>query len=87
MLKLSQIQEIIEVPSFSSDAQSFLERIIQEFDMNEALEVKKIEKVTNHDVKAVEYFLKQRCKSCPEVAKVSFLIFYKMSIVISLIKK
>ena len=76
LLKLSQIQEITEVPSFSSEAQSFLERIIHEFDINDALEVKKIEKVTNHDVKAVEYFLKQRCKSCPEVAKVSFLIFY-----------
>ncbi|KAG1338829.1 Adenylosuccinate lyase [Cocos nucifera] len=70
LLKLSQIQEITEVPSFSSEAQSFLERIIREFDINDALAVKKIEKVTNHDVKAVEYFLKQRCKSCPEVAKV-----------------
>jgi adenylosuccinate lyase len=33
--------------------------------------VKKIEKITNHDVKAVEYFLKQRCSSNPEIAKVS----------------
>ncbi|WOL04880.1 hypothetical protein Cni_G13602 [Canna indica] len=70
LLKLSQIPEITEVPEFSQDAQSFLERIISDFDINDALEVKKIEKVTNHDVKAVEYYLKQRCKSHPEIAKV-----------------
>ncbi|KAG2703736.1 hypothetical protein I3760_06G150600 [Carya illinoinensis] len=38
--------------------------------MNDALEIKTIEKVTNHDVKAVEYFLKQKCQSDPEIAKV-----------------
>lgn len=38
--------------------------------MDDALEVKKIERVTNHDVKAVEYFLKQKCESHPEIAKV-----------------
>ncbi|MCD7447337.1 hypothetical protein HAX54_027201 [Datura stramonium] len=44
--------------------------------MNDALEVKKIERVTNHDVKAVEYFLKQRCQSHPEIIKVlEFLHF------------
>lgn len=70
LIKLSQIPEIKEVPNFSEEAESFLERIILRFDVNDALEVKKIEKVTNHDVKAVEYFLKQKCKSCPEVAEV-----------------
>ncbi|KAJ8466909.1 hypothetical protein OPV22_029461 [Ensete ventricosum] len=70
LLKLSEVPEITEVPQFSLDAQSFLEKIIQDFDINDALEVKKIEKITNHDVKAVEYYLKQRCKSHPEIAKV-----------------
>ncbi|KAK7258763.1 hypothetical protein RIF29_24348 [Crotalaria pallida] len=70
LLKLSQIHEIIEVPSFSEDAKSFLQGLIDGFSVNDALEIKNIEKVTNHDVKAVEYFLKQKCQSNAEVAKV-----------------
>ncbi|XP_010529175.1 PREDICTED: uncharacterized protein LOC104806141 [Tarenaya hassleriana] len=70
LLKLSQIPEVPEVPSFSSEAQTYLQGIIDGFSMNDAWEVKKIEKVTNHDVKAVEYFLKQKCQSHPEIAKV-----------------
>ncbi|MQL98331.1 hypothetical protein Taro_031042 [Colocasia esculenta] len=70
LLKLSEIPEIAEVPSFSEDARSFLDRVIYNFDQNDALEVKNIEKVTNHDVKAVEYFLKKKCRSHTEIAKV-----------------
>ncbi|KAK3230845.1 hypothetical protein Dsin_002726 [Dipteronia sinensis] len=70
LLKLSQIPEVIEVPNFSEEAQSFLQVLIDGFSMDDALEVKNIEKVTNHDVKAVEYFLKQKCQSQPEIAKV-----------------
>ncbi|CAN6325412.1 unnamed protein product [Urochloa humidicola] len=71
LLKLSQIPQITEVPPFSEEAQLFLNGIIQDFCIDDAKEVKKIEKITNHDVKAVEYFLKQRCSSNPEIAKVS----------------
>jgi adenylosuccinate lyase len=59
------------VPPFSEDAQLFLDAIIQNFCIDDAKEVKKIEKITNHDVKAVEYFLKQKCSSNAEIAKVS----------------
>lgn len=71
MLKLSQIPEITEVPSFSEEAEAYLEGLIDGFSMGDALEVKNIEKVTNHDVKAVEYFLKKKCQSHPEIAKVT----------------
>jgi adenylosuccinate lyase len=70
LVKLSQILQVIEVPSFSKEALNFLQGLIDGFTMDDALEVKKIERVTNHDVKAVEYFLKQKCQSQPEVAKV-----------------
>ncbi|EFH61817.1 hypothetical protein ARALYDRAFT_898833 [Arabidopsis lyrata subsp. lyrata] len=70
LLKLSNIPQVTEVPSFSKEAQIYLHGIIDGFSMDDALEVKKIEKVTNHDVKAVEYFLKQKCESHPEIAKV-----------------
>ncbi|XP_027330884.1 uncharacterized protein LOC113846612 isoform X2 [Abrus precatorius] len=69
-VELSQIPEIVEIPSFSEDAVSFLRGLIDEFSVNDALEIKSIERVTNHDVKAVEYFLKQKCQSNAEVAKV-----------------
>ncbi|KAJ4809120.1 Adenylosuccinate lyase [Rhynchospora pubera] len=70
LLKLSEIPEVKDVPTFSQDARTYLENIIQEFNVNEALEVKKIEEFTNHDVKAVVYYLKQKCKSHTEVSKV-----------------
>ncbi|XP_022995458.1 uncharacterized protein LOC111490986 [Cucurbita maxima] len=70
LLKLSQIPEIVEVPRFSEDASAFLQGLIDNFCEDDALEIKSIEKVTNHDVKAVEYFLKQRCQSHPEISKV-----------------
>lgn len=79
MLKLSQIPEVIEVPSFSEDAHSYLEGLADGFCMTDALEVKKIEKTTNHDVKAVEYFLKQKCQSNPEIAKVWILPFWLLT--------
>ncbi|KAL5545221.1 hypothetical protein UlMin_009005 [Ulmus minor] len=70
LLKLSQTPEVVEVPRFSNEATSFLLGIINGFVVDDAWEVKEIEKVTNHDVKAVEYFLKQKCQSHPEIAKV-----------------
>ncbi|XP_059666371.1 uncharacterized protein LOC132312135 [Cornus florida] len=70
LLKLSQIPEVTEVPSFTREAQSYLQGLIDGFSISDAMEVKKIEKVTNHDVKAVEYFLKQKCQAHPEIVKV-----------------
>lgn len=76
LLKLSQIPEVIEVPNFSEDAQSYLQGIIDGFSIKDAREVKRIEMTTNHDVKAVEYFLKQRSSSHPEIAKVGTIRVY-----------
>lgn len=53
---------ILEVPPFSKDTQAFLESIITDFSMEDAERVKDIEKKTQHDVKAVEYFLKEKFK-------------------------
>ncbi|KAL6129181.1 hypothetical protein ACLB2K_072534 [Fragaria x ananassa] len=61
---------VIEVTGLGETAHSFLQEIIDGFSIDDALEIKEIEKVRNHDVKAVEYFLKQRCKYHPEIAKV-----------------
>ncbi|AES81446.2 adenylosuccinate lyase [Medicago truncatula] len=70
LLKLSEINEVTEVPAFSEDAKSFLKGLIDDFSEDDVKEIKKFERITNHDVKAVEYFLKQKCQSNAEIAKV-----------------
>nr|WP_207123908.1 adenylosuccinate lyase [Halorhodospira abdelmalekii] len=59
---------IAEVPALSSDAEAFLERLLNDFDHNEARRIKAIEATTNHDVKAVEYYLKERLGEHAELA-------------------
>ncbi|KAJ0771934.1 putative adenylosuccinate lyase [Helianthus annuus] len=70
LLKLSQIPEVVEVPKFSNEAEAKLQGLIDGFNEADAIQVKNIEKITNHDVKAVEYFLKTKCQEDPEMAKV-----------------
>lgn len=55
---LSEEKNIPEVPPFSSKAQSFLENVIKQFTPVEAGKIKDIEKTTQHDVKALEYYIK-----------------------------
>ena len=51
---------IPQLKNFDSKKFKKLRKIYQEFSHEDAIEIKKIEKVTNHDVKAVEYFIKKR---------------------------
>ena len=60
--------DIPELPPLSDAANAFLDELIDDFDENAARRVKDIEAVTNHDVKAVEYFLKERFAELPELA-------------------
>jgi adenylosuccinate lyase len=62
---------IAEVPEFSAAAIAFLDGIVDNFSEADAARVKEIEATTNHDVKAVEYFLKERCKQNDEIHRVS----------------
>jgi len=68
---LAKEANIAEVPSFSADTNSQLNSIIDNFSVDDAEAVKSIEATTNHDVKAVEYFLKQSTDSIAEVKAVS----------------
>ena len=62
---LANQEKIIEVPPFSASAQALLNGLVDNFSETDALRVKDIEKTTNHDVKAVEYLLKEKiCRSC-----------------------
>ncbi len=62
---------IAEVPAFSDEATAMLDAIADTFSVADAERVKAIEAVTNHDVKAVEYFLKERTQSSAEIAAVA----------------
>ncbi len=68
---LSNESNIAEVPAFSIEANKQLDAIIENFSVADAEAVKKIEATTNHDVKAVEYFLKQSSDSISDVKAVS----------------
>ena len=59
-----------EFPALSQVARAYLQTLIEEFSEDHARQIKDIEKTTNHDVKAVEYWLKARCEKQPELARV-----------------
>src|SRR5690242_6062629 len=65
---LAEEVEIGEVPAFSAETRTQLEAAASGFRAEDAERVKAIERTTNHDVKAVEYWLKQRFADAPEVA-------------------
>lgn len=74
--RLSANSDIQEVPELSSEATGFLNEIVNAFSESDAQAIKDIESTTNHDVKAVEYFLKQRISNVPELAKISEFIHF-----------
>jgi len=74
--KLAACAEIKEVPAFDADANAFLDQIVANFDVNDAQRIKDIEKTTNHDVKAVEYFLKEKVATLPALHAVSEFIHF-----------
>jgi len=57
--QLAACPAIPEVPPFSDEASAFLGGLVSGFSETDAQRVKAIEATTNHDVKAVEYFLKE----------------------------
>ena len=67
---------IREVPAFSVAARSALAEIGTAFSEDDAARVKAVERRTNHDVKAVEYWLKERVAAIPEIARVSEFIHF-----------
>ena len=74
--KLAQEPGITEVPPFSAEAVKFLDSIIENFSIEDAKAIKKHESVTNHDVKAVEYFLKDKVAAFPEINNVKEFIHF-----------
>ena len=67
---------IPEVAPFSDEANALLDQLAENFQVEHAERVKEFERTTNHDVKAVEYLLKEQAKQLPELAKVNEFIHF-----------
>ncbi len=73
---LSRHPEIMEVATFSEHANNVLNQIADNFSEEDAQRVKNIERTTNHDVKAVEYFLKEKIAGNEELEAASEFIHF-----------
>lgn len=73
---LAEHPEITEVAPLSPHAQQILQHIFESFNEQDAERIKNIERTTNHDVKAVEYFLKEKVAHHPELALASEFIHF-----------
>ncbi len=73
---LSRHPGIPEVPVFSVDADRLLDDLAEQFGVEDAQRIKEIERTTNHDVKAVEYFLKERVAAHPQLQAASEFIHF-----------
>ena len=74
--KLAATAEIVEVPALDEQANSLLDSIVAEFCEQDAARIKEIERTTNHDVKAVEYFLKEKVAQNSQLHAVNEFIHF-----------
>ena len=68
---LANHPEISEIPSLSDESERLLNHLVDNFSIKDAERVKEIERTTNHDVKAVEYLLKEKISGNRELEKIS----------------
>ena len=76
LLALADEPGLAEVAPFSVAAHAALDDVAVSFSVADAERIKAIERTTNHDVKAVEYWLKERFASVPEIARVAEFIHF-----------
>ncbi|WP_225721507.1 adenylosuccinate lyase [Candidatus Vallotiella sp. (ex Adelges kitamiensis)] len=64
------------IPALSTSSEQFLLQLVEKFSLHTAARIKEIECVTNHDVKAVEYWLKESLDGQPELERISGFIHF-----------
>ena len=74
--KLANQADILEVPTLSEQATKHLNEIVDNFNEQDAMRIKTIERTTNHDVKAVEYFLKEKVNTNEELQAINEFIHF-----------
>jgi len=73
---LAEFANLPEIPRLSPHAKKILDEMIENFSLQDAMRIKHIESGINHDVKAVEYFIKERIAGNQELAVVSEFIHF-----------
>ncbi|MDT8878675.1 adenylosuccinate lyase [Halomonas saccharevitans] len=73
---LAEHPQITEVPRLSAEATAHLEALLRDFSLTDAERIKEIERTTNHDVKAVEYFIKEKIADQPELHAVTEFVHF-----------
>ncbi|MGX4675528.1 adenylosuccinate lyase [SAR92 clade bacterium H246] len=73
---LAANSQIAEVAAFSPEANAALNTLVDKFTIEQALRIKEIERTTNHDVKAVEYLIKETIADNPELNAVSEFVHF-----------
>jgi adenylosuccinate lyase len=74
--QLAQLSGVDEVPALSPQAKAQLDAIAEDFSEADAQRIKAIEATTNHDVKAVEYFIKERFAGNPELEAIAEFVHF-----------
>jgi adenylosuccinate lyase len=73
---LAANEMIREVPAMAKEERTFLDQILKQFNEEEALKIKAVEKKTNHDVKAVEYYLKEKLEQSNTLKEITSFIHF-----------
>ena len=73
---LANNPNISDLAAFSDSANQFLNKLVSDFDITAATRVKEIESTTNHDVKAVEYYIREQINSVDELKSASEFIHF-----------
>ena len=76
LIALSQHPQIPEVPALSPKALAYCKALMDNFSVTDAERIKAIEAVTNHDVKALEYWIKEQCQDEPELQKITEFVHF-----------
>ncbi|MFO1508097.1 MAG: adenylosuccinate lyase [Lysobacterales bacterium] len=76
LIALSDEPGVGELPPFASVARAALQRIAGDFEVADAARIKAIEATTNHDVKAVEYYLKERIGDDPQLQRAKEFVHF-----------
>jgi len=76
LIALAETPGVAEVQPLSAESRNRLDRLAEDFDLPAAARIKGIETTTNHDVKAVEYYLKESVRGNPELERVSEFLHF-----------
>ena len=76
LIALSDEAGIAELPPFAAAARASLQKIADGFSVADATRIKQIEATTNHDVKAVEYFIKERVGDDPALTQAKEFVHF-----------